>query len=284
MDEDALEADALDVDHLQAALRILSHSTPTTGEHDRFAVLQVDQHLLADVLLGEGVPGAVVEDVAVLEHLDEGRSLVIVRPLEHLHHVLAVHVVGAGDERRLGAQRQTQRVERLIHRSVGGRLGDLADLARRRVLTLGQAVDHVVEHQDREVDVATQRVQQVIAADRQHVAVAADHPHVEIGPSQGQPGGDGWRSAVDAVHAIGVHVVREPGGTPDAGHEHGVFTADAEFGHQELDGGEDRVVTASRTPPDLLVARPIGLGRERDSDGHVSHRELPGSHVGFRQP
>ena len=70
------------------------------AEADRLAVLQVDQHVGAHVLLEDAVERAVVEDVAVLVHLDEGGALVLVRPPEHLHHVLAVHVVGAGDERR----------------------------------------------------------------------------------------------------------------------------------------------------------------------------------------
>ena len=56
---------------------------------------------------------AVVEDVAVLVDLDERAALVLVRPPEHLHHVLAVHVVGAGHERGLGAERDRDRVERV---------------------------------------------------------------------------------------------------------------------------------------------------------------------------
>ena len=34
---------------------------------------------------------------------------------------------------------------------------------------------------------------------------------------------------------------------------------DAELGHQQLDGGEDRVVAAARAPADLLVAGPVLL-------------------------
>ena len=112
-------------------------------------------------------------------------------------------------------------------------LGDLADLGRRRVLALGQPVDAVVEQQDRQVDVAAQGVDQVVAADRQPVAVAGDHPHVEVGPGHGDAGGDGRRAAVDAVHAVGVHVVREAAASSRCPtDEHGVLGRDAELGHQ----------------------------------------------------
>jgi hypothetical protein len=131
--------------------------------------------------------GTVVEHVAVLEDLHERRTAVLAGPPERLHHVLAVHVVGAGHERGLGAERHAHRVERVVERTERGGLGDLADLARGRVLALGQPVDLVVEHQDGEVDVAPQRVDQVVAADRQHVAVAADHPHVEVGRAMARP-------------------------------------------------------------------------------------------------
>ena len=110
---------------------------------------------------------------------------------ERLHHVLAVEVVGAGDEAGLGAERDRQRVERRVDRAERRRLGDLADLGRRRVLALGEPVDPVVEQQDLQVHVAAQRVDQVVATDRQAVAVAGDDPHVEVGAGHGDAR---WRS------------------------------------------------------------------------------------------
>ena len=104
------------------------------------------------------------------------------------------------------------------------------------------------------------------------VAVAGDDPHVEVGPGHGQPGGDGRRPAVDAVHPVGVHVVREAGGAADARHEHRVLAAHAEVGHQHLDGGEDRVVAAARAPAHLLVARPVLAGGDGDRSVGQSSR------------
>src|SRR4029453_17541178 len=114
--------------------------------------------------------------------------------------------------------------------------------------------------QDRDVDVAPQGVDQVVATDRQGVAVTRHHQHVQVGPGQGQSRGDGRCPAVDGVHPGGVHVVREAGRPADAGHEHRVLAADAEVGHEQVDGGEDRVVAAAGAPADLLVAGPVLLG------------------------
>ena len=170
--------------------------------------------------------------------------------------------IGPGDERRLGAERQRHRVERRVQRAHRRRLGDLAELGRGGVLALGQAVDPVVEQQDLEVDVAAQRVDQVVAADRQRVAVTGDHPHRQVRPRRGEAGRDRRRPAVDRVHPVGVHVVREARRAADARDEDDVLPRQPELGHERLHRGEDRVVAAARAPADLLVGLEV-LGRLR---------------------
>ena len=167
------------------------------------------------------------------------------------------------------AERDRHRVERRVERAERRRLRDLADLARRRVLALGEPVDLVVEHDDLQVHVAAQRVDQVVAADREHVAVAADHPHVEVGAGERDAGGDRRRAAVDRVQAVGVHVVREARRAADARHEHEVLGLHAEVGELELHRREDRVVAAARAPADLLVRLEV-LAAELDRDAAVA--------------
>ena len=99
------------------------------AETDRLSVAEIDQHVGPRVLVEDLVERAVVEDVAVLVHLDERRTLVLVRTAEDLGHVLAVHVVRAGHERGLGPEGDADRVEGPIEGAVRRRLGDLAQLA-----------------------------------------------------------------------------------------------------------------------------------------------------------
>src|SRR5207244_986345 len=222
---------------------------------------QGDQ-VVGSLLLGRDLlEGAVVEHVAVLVDLHEGRPPVLVGPAEDLHHVLAVHVVGSGHEAGFRPQGQAHGVEGEVDRSERGRLGHLPLLAGGRVLTLGQPVDLVVEQQDGEVDVAAQGVDEVVAAYGERVAVARHHPDVQVGPGQGQPGGDGGGPPVDGVHPVDVHVVGEAGRAADAGDEDHVLPAHAQLGHEHLHCGEDRVVPAPRAPAHLVVAGPVLLGR-----------------------
>ena len=106
MHEDRVLADIGDLDDAQHAVGSHDDALVAVGaEADRLAVVEIDHHLLADLTPGDVVERAVVEHVAVLEDLDERRALVVVRLAEDLHHVLAIEVVGAGDEAGLGAQR-----------------------------------------------------------------------------------------------------------------------------------------------------------------------------------
>ena len=111
----------------------------------------------------------------------------------------------------------------------------------------------------------------------------------QVAPGGGEAGGDGGGAAVDGVHPVGVHVVREAGGAADAGDEDDVLLGQAELGHEALDGGEDRVVAAAGAPAHFLVGLEVlhgllglGLGhqgerldRARAFRGRLSHRWPP---------
>ncbi len=195
------------------------------AEADGLAVDEGDQLIGTGVLGGDLLEGPVVEDVAVLVDLDEGRPPVVVGAAEGLLHVLAVHVVGPGHEGGLGPEGQADRVERRLERPEGCRLGHLALLGGGRVLALGQPVDLVVEEEDGDVDVPAQRVDEVVAADGEGVAVTGDDPDVEVGTGHGQPGGHGRGPAVDGVEPVGVHVIGKAGRAADPGEEDGVLPA-----------------------------------------------------------
>ena len=246
MDDERRLADLVDVGDGEAAVGGADDPALAVGaEPDRLAVLEADL-VRGAALAADRVEGAVVEDVAVLVDLDEGGAIVLGGGAQGRGEVLLLDVDGAGDERGLGAERQRQRVERRVLGAERGRLRDLALLAGRRVLALGQAVDLVVEEQDLDRHVPPQRVDQVVAADRERVAVAGHDPDREVLARGGDPGRDRRGAAVDAVHPVGVHVVDEAPGAADPGDEDGALGRDPQFGHQRLDAGEDRVVAATR--------------------------------------
>ncbi len=160
---------------------------------------------------------------------------------------------------------------------------DLADLGGGRVLTLGQAVNPVVEQQDLQVHVAAKRVDQVIAADGQRVAVTGDDPNREVLARGGETGRDRRRTAVDRVHAVRVHVVREARRAADTRDEDDVLARDVQLGHEALHRGEDGVVTAPRAPAHFLVALEI-LRLKAEIYGLRHARSLPAAFRRARRP
>src|SRR5262249_53830463 len=62
---------------------------------------------------------------------------------------------------------------------------------------------------------------------------------------------------MDAVEAVGVHVVREAAGTADARDEDEVFSRRAQLRHQLLHLSENSVVATAGTPTYILIGDEI---------------------------
>ena len=129
-----------------------------------------------------------------------------------------------------GPQGQLHGIEGIIDRTVRRGLGLLSPRGGGRVLTLGQPVDLVVEQDDLHAHVAAQRVDHVVAADRQAVAVAGDEPDVEFRIGQFHPRRNRRRPAMDGVKAVGRHVIGKARGAADAGDGYNVVLH--EFAHK----------------------------------------------------
>ena len=208
--DEVLFAGLLDVDDLnRGAAAKPDPLFVVRAEADRLLVLETDLVLGFVLLAGDEVERTVVEDVAVLVDLDERRAAVRGGRFQDARQMLPIDVQRARDEGGLGSERQRDGVEGPVERAERRRLRHFADLRRRGVLGLGQPVDPVVEQKDLQVDVAAQRVDQVVAADRQRVAVTRRDPHREIRARHREPGRDRRRAPVDRVHAVRVHVVGE---------------------------------------------------------------------------
>ena len=155
------------------------------------------------------------------------------------------------------------RVERLVDRAHRRRLREsLPERARRRVLALRQPVDLVVEEQDLEVHVAAQRVDQVVAADRERVAVAGHDPDREVGPrrarARSRSPARGRGSSASRTSACSTGSARRSR-CPETKtiRSRGMPSS----GMKLCTRREDRVVAAARAPAHLLVGLEV-LRRE----------------------
>ena len=290
VDQDVVLGDAVLADgHDFEAERIaVEPESPVAvlAEDQLLAVLHQDLRIGGGRLVGPARKRPVVVYDAVLDDLDERCAAMGMRPLENPRKVLLVGVDRARDEAGAGAEREHGRVDRRVDRALRGRGRPRAEPRGRRVLPLGEAVDFVVEQQHLDVDVAPDRVQRVVAADRQAVAVAHHYPDVEVGVGELGARRDGGRAAVDRVEAVGRHIVREARGAADAGDEHHVFRRELEVGHRALNRLDDRVVAAARAPANLLVRRIVGGLQLLDGglDVHASSPGARGSPLRGRKP
>ena len=128
----------------------------------------------------------------------------------------------------------------------------------RRILPLGETVDFIVEQQELDIDIAPEKVQQVIAADRQRIAVAGDDPHVEIRIGKLRPGRDRRRAAVNGMKTVGRHVIRKTRRASDSGDEDHLLPGQLKIGQHLLHRFYDGVIAAAGAPPYLLVRGVIG--------------------------
>ena len=91
----------------------------------------------------------------------------------------------------------------------------------------------------------------MVTADGEAVAVATDLPHIEVGVSDFGAGGDGGGTTVDGVHAVGGHVVRQTAAAADTTDDGDVLGCYAYLGECLVQGGEEEMISAARTPPRL---------------------------------
>jgi len=251
--------------HLQPHVLEDEALLPVGAEEHLFAVAQRDGPLGARGLVGgERRMGLVVENHAVLEHLDDRHALVSGCRDDALLRELHLHVDRTREERALGADHQLAGVERLFDRAVGRGLGYLAQLRGGGVLPFGQAVDLVVEQDHVEVHVAADGVDEMVAADGQRVAVAGGDPDVQARVGHLDARRHGVGAAVYGVEPEGLHVVDETRRAADARDEREEVVRRVgrvgDFGQGALHGVQDGVIAASGTPAHLLVALEIRGG------------------------
>ena len=261
MHEDVVERHAVLADGHHLQLHVVEHQplVHVLAEEHLFALTEGDgvfrPHLL---VAGERLVSTVIEYHAVHQHLDDRQAVV----LRSGHHALRgqVHlgVYRTGEESAVGTYHQFAGIERTLHRTVGRRLGNLAELRRRRVLSFGETVNLVIEQHHVQVDVTADGVDEMVAADGERVAVARHHKDAQVGVGRLETRSDGVGTAVYAVETVCAHVIGETRRTADTGDHRETRMFHVGIGgylrHGLLDGTQHGIVAAAGTPLNFLVA------------------------------
>ena len=250
MHQDVVDGDAVlaNLHHLQAKAVLHEAQLAVFAKHQGLAVLHIDGVARTPFLGVDALMGAVVEDDAVLQDFAHRGSLVGIGGLEHLDGAGGVGGHRAGKEMAACAKAELSGAEGVLHRAVGRRLAHEATGRRGAVLALGEPVDAVVEQNHVQVDVPAVGMDEMVAADGQTVTVAAHLPHGEGRIGHLCACGDGCRTAVDGVHAIGGHVVGQTAAASDAADDGDVLGCHAYFGHGLVQTCQEEVVAASGAP------------------------------------
>ena len=203
------------LDNLQAKALLNQSELIVLAEDEFLAMTYIDGILLAALLIIYGLVGTVVEDDAVLQNLADSSTLVGIGSLQNLDGSRSIGGYGTGEEMATCAKAQFSRTEGILDSAIGARLADEATGAGGRVLPLGQTVDTVVEQNHVQVDVTTVGMDEVVTADSQSVTVARHLPYGQVGVGNLGTCGYGGSTAVDGVHAVGGHIVRQTAGAAD---------------------------------------------------------------------
>ena len=178
------------------------------AEQHLFAVAQEDRTVGTKFLVDNLFMDTVVKDHAVHQHFGYGSAFVASGSSQHFSRVIQIHVDHAGKEIAARAQSQFSRDKRIFDRSVRRTLGNETTIGSRRILSLRQTVDLVVEQHDIQVHVAAHGMDKVVTADRQAVAVAGNQPDTQVGTSRLHAGSDSGSTSVDRMETVCVHIIR----------------------------------------------------------------------------
>ena len=168
--------------------------------------------------------------------------------MHHLHHMVHLRGMAAGDEGGTAINQRAHRIDRLIVGAPRIGLGFEADGRSGGGLLLGQTINRIVHDDIRHARIFTRRVDEVITADGEAIAVTAKHKNMQIIAAEADTGGKRQGAAVNIVTAVRVDEVGEAGGAADAGKRDDFFLRVIKFLENFIKRGEHGEIAAAGAP------------------------------------
>src|SRR6266540_989769 len=142
----------------------------------------------------------------------------------------------------------------------------LEDLDEHAALVLGRELEDAAHVRPLHVDRASD--ERRAGAEGERVAGAGDDPHHQLGPGDLDARREGRGAAVERVHPVVVHVVREARGAADAGDEDDVLALHPDVRERPLHLVDDREVAAAGAPARIDARLEVLLRVDRQGGVH----------------
>jgi len=146
---------------------------------------------------------------------------------QHLLQVFRIAIHTAGDEGSIRAQRQRQRIERMIYAAGRRGFGYLVYLRGWRILAFCKTIYLVIEQQNINVEIAAQQVNGMVSPNAEPIAIACNDPDAKFGAGGFKAGGYSSGATMNRVHTIRIHIVWKAGTAANAGNDHNILPRDA---------------------------------------------------------
>ena len=218
MNEDVVHGDAVLAyfNNLQSETFLCKTKLVVFTEHQGLSMLHVDGVLGTACLVVDVVVSAMVEDYAILHNLAHGSALVVIGCLQNIYGSRGVCCYGASKEVSTCTKAQFCWTEGVLHSTIRTALADKATGTGWRILTLGETIDTIVQENHIQVYVSTVGMYEVVAANGKAITVATYLPYGKAWVCHLAACCNGCGTAMDGVHAVGSHIVRQTAGATDA--------------------------------------------------------------------
>ena len=168
-----------------------------------------------------------------------------------------IHIQRTSEKFPLRTDYQLSRVKRGLNCSVRRSFSFRTQFRGWRILSFRQPVNLIIEHQSGNINITANSMNKMVTTNSQSITVTGNLKNIQFRISTLGSGCDSSSPAMNRMETISIHVIGETGRTSDSGNNCPRFFRVPQFSHGFLYGVNDTMVTATRTPTNLLVALKI---------------------------
>ena len=197
------------------------------------------------------------KDHAVLKNFHNSSTLMTHTSLDNFCTQIDIHIQRTSEKFPLRTDYQLSRVKRGLNCSVRRSFSFRTQFRGWRILSFRQPVNLIIEHQSGNINITANSMNKMVTTNSQSVTVTGNLKNIQFRIGTLSSGCNSSSPAMNRMKTISIHVIGETGRTSNSGNYCPRLFRVPQFSHGLLYGVNDTMVTATRTPTNLLVALKI---------------------------